>query len=489
MLSMGNKIGAKGGKRDLRLVFQNKRRKIKKEIQEEKLQKEKQEQEKNKKKTILTKDEDVIEKKELTEQNLVKPITSSTSPIEILEKKDTQIITENSIDKETAKEDAKKQINENTSKENMQLESTNSPKKKKGSSLETNEELNFIETQIVKIIDQEIEEKKFELKKMDSEIYTIQKKVETAKEEPEILELEEQIRKLLERIEKIKKQISSLEKTLDLKFPIEQPDNYLIYLIEEYKDKRKEEIDFKKELQKDPKFKSIMDNLIEIEEAQEKANQKLQEKKENLQLDQEQIEKLQDDIIDIEDMNQRIEKMLEQNKDVLNRIIDKVNETVEITEKVNYITKQVDHSLLELFLLMSLFKRNIGIKNSALAATTAALALDMIIKMTTPIQEKQVIKSIQITDYKEMIEHCLSDTSFLENTLNQNLSDIASLRYTFEHDYKSCAHLSSYQEALGKLIDLEENMKEHQNNIKRMKKEIEYQLDKNNAKVKKYDSK
>ena len=323
---------------------------------------------------------------------------------------------------------------------------------------------------------------------MDSELYTIQKNIESLTEEKELLLLEEEIKRLLDKIESIKKQILSLEKTFEFKFPIEEPDNYLIYLIEEYKNNRKEEIDLGKKLKEKKEFQSLVDTMIEIEEKQEIVQKQLEEKKEQMELEEEQIKKLQDDMIDIEEIDKRMNQMIEKGNKALEDITSKVNETIQITEKVNYITTQVNHSLLELFLLMALFKRNLSIKNSVLAATTAALALDMILKMTTPVQEKKVEKEIKITDYKNMIENCITDTEFLENTIHQNLNNISSLRYTFEHNYQSCSYLPSYQEALEKLSKLEENMKEHKQNIRKMKQDMEYQLEKNDAKVKKYDS-
>lgn len=491
---MGNKIGVKGGKQDLKIFFQNIIRRKKKEEIELSLQREKQEKEKNN-----------IKKKIIMDSGITKPIPYPTPPIKISEEKENaQKNIESYINNPNL---SKKQFIGNISKEPLQVDSACFKKFKKGKTLmlekdsnvlfsnnsktikeETHQELNFIEKQMIEVINQKIDDSKFELKKIDSEIYTIQKNIDSTMDDLEILKLEKEVQELLDKIETIKKQISSLERTLDLKFPIDNPDNYLIYLTEEYKQRRKEEIDFASELRKDPKFKSIIDTLIELEKTQENVQQKLEEKKEDLQLDQDKIEKLQDSIIDMEEINQKIRNMIERSKEALNNITNKVNETVQITEKVNYITKQVNNSFLELFLLMRLFKRNVGIKNSAIAAATAAIALDMIIKMTTPIQKTQVVKSIQFTDYKDMIECCLSDTDFLENMLAQNLNQISSLRYTLEHDYEFCSYLSSYQETLEKFAELEENMREHQKNIAGIKKDMEYQLKKNNAKVKKYDS-
>ena len=54
------------------------------------------------------------------------------------------------------------------------------------------------------------------------------------------------------------------------------------------------------------------------------------------------------------------------------------------------------------------------------------------------------------------------------------------------HNYRECSYLESYQNALDKLNRLEENIKERKNDVAKMKKEMEYQLEKNNAKVKRY---
>lgn len=532
---MGNNIGAKGGKKDLKLIFQNNKRKKRKEIQEIKLQKEKIEREKKQKQKeavihltpevklpeeniniesnpkelispVIIPIENIQEKQQQTkdqkEQNEIKKeetLISQTPDLEIEENNKNIIpipkpekerkIEEKKERKIEEKRETKKETNIKKGKRSKEKNSTNSTEKQIETINKKKQETeDFLEQQVIKVLEQEIEEKNFQLKKMDSEIYTIQKNIESLTEEEELLLLEKEIKKLLDKMEEMKRQILSLEKTFEFKFPIEEPDNYLICLVEEYKNNRKEEIDLGKKLKENKEFKSLVDTIIEIEEKQKVVQKQLEEKKDQMELEEEQIKKLQDDMIDIEEINKKMSQMIEKGDKALEDITSKVNETIQITEKVNYITTQVNHSLLELFLLMALFKRNLSIKNSVLAATTAALALDMILKMTTPVQEKRVEKEIKMTDYKNMIENCINDTEFLENTIHQNLNKISSLRYIFEHSYQSCSYLSSYQEALDKLLKLEENMKEHKQNVMKMKQEMEYQLEKNDAKVKKYDS-
>src|SRR5699024_3162801 len=119
---------------------------------------------------------------------------------------------------------------------------------------------------------------------------------------------------------------------------------------------------------------------------------------------------------------------------------------------------------------------------------TAMLALDMIIKMTTPISEKKVIFENDVKDYRDWIEHCTKDTNFLEEMIDKNIDQISSIRYIFEHDYSACDYLSSYQNDLEKLMALEEEMKERKKEDSKMKKEKQTQLEKNNAEVNKYNT-
>lgn len=535
---MADSIGTKGGKRDLKLTIQNRKRKNKKEIQEMKYKQKKKEKEAHKKKeklitilkleqetsknkqgtTIIHKSKLEVPRKKIFKQPNSKEDTFFTNddikekrenpqkglpekeqqinqelekiiiqiPFNLKDNKKNIISISNQSEEQKLKEEKKyigKQINnlDNHNKNNTK-EQINILNEKK------EENISFLEQHIIKVLEQELDEKKYSLKKLDSEIYAIQQSIDPVTREEELLVLEQEISKLINKIEKIKKQIIVLERTLDFKFPIESPDNYLIYLVEEYKNNRKEEINLEKTFQESKEYKTLIDTIIIIEKNQETIQKQLEEKKNQMKLDEEQIKKLQDDIIDIEEIKQKMSQMMEKGKETLEEITNRLNETVQITEKVNYITMQVNHSLLELFLLMTLFKRNLSIKNSVLAATTASLALDIILKMTTPIQEKKIIKEIKITDYKNMIENCITDTNFLENTIHQNLNKISSLRYTFEHSYQSCSYLPSYQEALEKLLKLEENMKEQKQNIIRMKQDMEFQLEKNEAKVKKYNS-
>lgn len=347
-------------------------------------------------------------------------------------------------------------------------------------------ELSFLEKQIIQVLEDDINEKKFQLKKIDSEIYTLEKNIEDTVSQEEMVELEKEIDILMKLVEKIKRQIDSLEKTFDDKIPITDTNNYLIYLVEEYKSRRKEEIEFKKVLKDNQKYSSLTDTMIEIEEKQKSLNEKLQEKKDEMMIDNERMEKLNDNVVDIEEMNDKIKSLMIDSNKALEEIKIKLEEEVPITEKVDYISKTMDHTLWQLFLLMAMFKRNLSMKNNAVNSISNLVILDMIMKMTTPTITKQVSYEYNVKDYEDMIKKAASDTNYLENVIDNNLDKIDSIRYTFMHNYRECSYLESYQNALDKLNRLEENIKERKNDVAKMKKEMEYQLEKNNAKVKRY---
>ena len=537
-------IGARGGKKDRKITFRNLKRNKKKEemIEEESKKKElkkqnvikkqeniiqitKEEKEQEKEELIdLLEDAPTLEKKNGNTKESINKIKNDSIEVtykfnhkeiekQIAQEKEIekQITQEKEIEKQIAQEkeiekdlDFKKDSNtikkdtppiieekeENTFipiyKDTKTVGKRNVEDNKKNVLQKEEKELNFLEKQIIQVLEDDINEKKFQLKKIDSEIYTLEKNIEDTVSQEEMVELEKEIEILMKLVEKIKRQINSLEKTFDDKIPLTDTNNYLIYLVEEYKSRRKEEIEFKKVLKDNQKYSSLTDTMIEIEEKQKSLNEKLQEKKDEMMIDNERMEKLNDNVVDIEEMNDKIKSLMIDSNKALEEIKIKLEEEVPITEKVDYISKTMDHTLWQLFLLMAMFKRNLSMKNNAVNSISNLVILDMIIKMTTPTITKQVSYEYNVKDYEDMIKKAASDTNYLENVIDNNLDKIDSIRYTFVHNYRECSYLESYQNALDKLNRLEENIKERKNDVAKMKKEMEYQLEKNNAKVKRY---
>lgn len=535
---MSIKLGSRNGKNSRRLFFLNKKRKLNLQNQEYENNKKKEELEKkdkeqqlidiNKSKielseTIKIDQQEIKPIIDIVEQEIKKSIKDEKKEIEnelnildsnpiikvkqdnsIIEnqlivsfqeniiKTDTNIVNDKNIDISSVIDKSEtSEIDDDYSKKIIDDSNFRKGKKNVISSIKDDSktpemDINYVEKQIIEILEKQIDDDKYELKKIDSEIYSIKKLMESIDNEDEIEEIEKRIEILVERINDIKRKIESLRKTFDINFPVDEPDNYLIYLVEEYQDKGKLEQELSEKLKQNQEFKELIDEIIEIERSNDDLKQQIQVKKEKYLIDDEQVKKITDDMVSIDDIKNKITQMLETQTKLLDEIKQKVNETVHINERISIISKTVNHSLLDLFLLMAIFKHNLSIKNNVLAAISTKIALDMIIKMTTPIEEKIIIKENDLVDYQTLINNCLDDTNNLENIINSNLNDIESIRYIFEHNYKECSYLDSYQEALLKLSDLENEMKNRKKDIINIKYETQFQLEKNEEKVQKY---
>lgn len=344
----------------------------------------------------------------------------------------------------------------------------------------------YLKIEIVHILEQNIDDNIYELKKIDLSFYNIDKEVEKISDNDDIKNIEDEINKLLEKLEQIRKELISLEKTFELRLPIEEKDNYLIYLIDEYKDKIKNKKKLTDNLKYNETYKSIIKKIIDIEEKKEELLEKVDSKKEQLNLKNDKLKDMNESIVSITQAAVKIKNLVDKQNEMLSNIKKLVDENVHITEKVKYITKSVNHSFMDLFLLIGMFKKSLNIKNNAIAMVQTAVILDLINKMCTPTLEKVVIKENDLVDYEKMIKTCLNDTTKLDNLIDNNLDTISSIRYSFLYDYKECNDLSEYKEVMKNLDKIEEDVKMRKEKIKLMKLEIESELEENSIKVKKY---
>ena len=484
---MNLKLGSKFGKQNRRLFFLNKKRKIKIE--------ENQKEEENKKEQEQKTKEDnyIITNKKINNETKKEPINDE---IKIEIKKETTKIIKPIPKKVTTNEKRNiikpkpKRINDElVSKENKPQELKQNPISLIDNNIkeiDNNENKNYLHKQIITVLEEELDENRFKLKKLDNEIYIINKEIDDINNKEEINNIEKEIEILIDKIRTIKHELENIKKTFKFDYTISNIDIDLIKLVEEYKTIQKYEKELNNTLEENNLYKTIINSINEIEEKQEEISEKVKDKKTQLNLDNEKIEKINNEIIDVEQIKNNIQNMIEIQNNLLQTIKIKVNETVIISEKIEYVTKTVNHSLFELFLLMNILRRNLNKKNNVLAAITAKIALDTIIKITTPTIEEKIIKTSNVTDYSYLINSCLNDVESLENLMNNNLNNISNIIYKFKNDYQECSYLPEYNETLNKLVLLEEEMKDRKKDITEIRNETKYQLNKNNEKVKMY---
>lgn len=544
---MNENLGTKGGKRDRKITIFNKKRKKKRAILEEEKKKETMQKEKIQKTPILPEKEKIdisstsyrrkkigikpdttLSKEEpFKERNFIhkeenlspdkkreNPVSIDDSKEKIEEKKQPEI---KKPIKELKKDSIQIEMNKGIEEE-MELEKETFPfeipeekniypkstnirkatskkggtppltleKKEEISPIKEKESITYLEKEIIHVLDENIKDIQYDLKKLDSEVYTIKKEMNQEIGQEELEELELEIENLIIKIETLKKEMESLKKTFALDFPVEVPDNYLIYLVDEYKEKQMERDYLEKRLNENKEYLSLVEQIILIEKEKDTLSEKVKEKQDKLGLNEKEIQKLNEEVISLEDSFKDLEKLMETQEKILKELESKVNDTVHITERVEFISRTIEHSIIDLFLLMATLKHNLSLKGNALALAQAAITLDLILKLTTPIEERVKVKENDLVDYKNMITNSIMDVGKLNTIVDQNIESIASIRHTFLHDYKEYSYLDSYQNTLKKLEELENNMQDRKSQITRIEKDMERQLEKNEAKVKQY---
>lgn len=427
-------------------------------------------------KKTLAKTEEITDKKKETilptQQERKEKKDSTISYSDLQKPKD--ILEESSKNKSSVKKVALEEIKE------LQIPTTKEEQKEKDTIQ--------LEAQITKIIQNQLEKQKLELKKIEEELYQKQKQLNNPLKIEEMEELKKELEKLTTFLEHIKKNLASLEKTFQLKFPVTEPDFTLIALVEEYQKSFQKKWELEKKLKDNKEFASIMEQLLYIEKKKEELEKKLEIQKKETEENESKIQKMEDDITEIDSTQLEIEKFIKEQENILADIKQKLKETVQITKKVEIITKQVNHSFLELFLLMGLLKKNLGLSGGIVNFMKATILLDIIHELCTPIQKQVIRKEINVTDYQNLITDSMNSTKNLEKLMDENIGKLSSIRYQLEHFYQEYSHLESFQEAIKNLDSLEKTFQEKKKDISKMKSEINKAFDKNQEKVKKYGS-
>ena len=253
-------LGSKDGKNNRRLLFLNRKRKKNLEIIDENKK-----QKNNEKETKINEQEIIL-----------------ISKYNVHEKNHRNV-------KNKGKKHKEDVVSENTNfKQELSIEKNNAIKKINGHNVKELEQnitdVDYLEKQIIKILEQQIDENRYQLRKMDNELYIIGKEIDDLDEKEDIVLLTKEIETLIEKLKYIKRQIESLRKTFAFDFPIEEPDNYLIYLVDEFKEQRKNYQLLNDRLKENQEYKNIIDRISEIELKQEELLEKIRVKEEQLDL-------------------------------------------------------------------------------------------------------------------------------------------------------------------------------------------------------------
>ena len=296
----------------------------------------------------------------------------------------------------------------------------------------------------------------------------------TSKEAENILhQLNMVIKKLEELKGKIKVEVADLEN-----------ENYLIELVDGYIEsfKNKKIVD---EVKDSALYIMLADKVEELTTKTGSLNTKLEDKKEELELDEEKIETLKDAYYNYDNFNNQLISFQYEQDFMLKELEQRVQESTSITEQVEYriqlMTKQSKRLLKMLALPMMIPG---GRSAKAMATATAAYMYFMKNLMNPRLQQKKY-RIISVTDYSREIENNISKVSDAINLIGKTSDKLEEMITKLEKDFKDYIYeIPECKELLSNLNKLLSELKQKEEELVKTKSKQENLLEKNNQKVK-----
>lgn len=321
-----------------------------------------------------------------------------------------------------------------------------------------------------KDIREELKELIYEYNVLDQETNDIY----TSKEAENILhQLNMVIKKLEELKGKIKVEVADLEN-----------ENYLIELVDGYIEsfKNKKIVD---EVKDSALYIMLADKVEELTTKTGSLNTKLEDKKEELELDEEKIETLKDAYYNYDNFNNQLISFQYEQDFMLKELEQRVQESTSITEQVEYriqlMTKQSKRLLKMLALPMMIPG---GRSAKAMATATAAYMYFMKNLMNPRLQQKKY-RIISVTDYSREIENNISKVSDAINLIGKTSDKLEEMITKLEKDFKDYIdEIPECKELLSNLNKLLSELKQKEEELVKTKSKQENLLEKNNQKVK-----
>ena len=280
--------------------------------------------------------------------------------------------------------------------------------------------------------------------------------------------------------------IEQLKENIKVKNKESYDDNYITNIIEQYLEEfknGKEVLDIK-----DSKIYTIISSKIEeIKNEKEKINNKAKVQKEILSVNDIDLESLKEKYYDYEKFNKMLINFQKEQDYLLQDVKEKVKNAVSIEEKVKVEVQAMNNQSKKLFKLLALQMFLPGARSTkgVIAATGSYLYfLNNIIK---PKKVTKRYKVINVKDYSKNIEKnidAIDDISKLlsktKNQLKRSINELKKEYANYLDEIPECMTL------LNNLEKIKQNLDEKEFEIDSMKKEQKKILEKNNAKVLKY---
>lgn len=346
------------------------------------------------------------------------------------------------------------------------------------------------ELKVIQELENLIKENRYQLDKLFAEYYLLEKEVDEVQYSEDAKYLSQEIEKLLDQLEQIKRELEILVDTVDLENIYELHDDYLTYLVDNYKQQVSKEmiIDQVQDFKHDPEYMSIMKKIILFEQARDELEEQVKEKQNELDLRDQDFEILKTECLEIEKTIPLLQQLIDEANLALEEIQTKVAETVHITENAKIRLKSSLSLMAQILLMMALLKKKPFKQSMGLMAVEGIIAANIVKELLKPKEVKEITLTSDIRNYQDEILSAINDVGSVTDLVEKSLVDIQEIHKNFEHDFSIYQDLPEYKELLTTIITMEEELAANKEKIVFVQKEMARELEKNDQKVKRYEN-
>lgn len=336
--------------------------------------------------------------------------------------------------------------------------------------------------EIVSQYEEKLKRTRYDLKDL---IYEYEVLENTYQNTTNIKELEE----LLERLNIIIRKITTLKERISL----DPNDNYDTTYIKELASIYIESFENKElinEIKDSSLYVLISTKITELEIQKELLNLKLEEKKQKLELDETTLNNLKSKYDDYQNFNLELIKFQAEQDVIVKKLKEKVANSVTLVERkvvtTRYLNQQA-RSLRRLLLPQTLIP---GPKSARRMSVATASYLRFMRNVLRTRKETHHYRVFEVTDYSKEIEYSISELDKGLNLLKKSSQELKRMLESFEKDYKEYLDNKEVKELLSNLESIYSSLKEKEDDLLRIKKEQEKNLEESNKKTvyeKKYE--
>ncbi len=263
-------------------------------------------------------------------------------------------------------------------------------------------------------------------------------------------------------------------------------ENYLDFLVEQYIEEIKTK-GYSKDLEDSEIYSLLSQKISEANDKNESLDEKVNIKSDELLLQNIDLEALKEKYYNYEKFNTQLLEFQNEQDYLLKQIREKMAHAVSIEEKVKIEAQAMNKQSKRLLNLLALQMFLPGPRSAKGLATAAATYLYFINNVINPKYKTKKYKVINVKDYSKEIEQSLNAISDINNLVHNTSKEIDRTISRIKREFKD--YIDIVPECANLITDLEkikESIKEKDYEISTIEKEQRKNLEKNNAKVLKY---